>query len=416
MKLKSQIIPLAQVLSFAVTMFLAPSAVSATKYKVLHTFGAGQDGSVPSGPLLIDGKGRLYGNTANGGTGKCSDYSCGITFELLPEDDGWWKEVIIHEFTGGKDGAIPTGNIIADPAGNLYSTLAGDVPGQAAVFELSHGSVGWKISLLYQPFVSPGLVLDHAGNLYGPLGPGKYSAGAIGGLSPGSHGWSYRQLYSFCHSSECLDGDEPYAPLIWDRSGNLYGTTLYGGNGPPKCPGNLGCGVVFQMVRDEHGGWTYRILHRFASSPNDGQNPVGGLVMDASGDLYGTTEGGGPSGDGTVFKLAFVNGNWQKTVLYAFPDCADGCIPGSTLVFDKKGNLYGAASGGNQGCGPDTCGTIFKLTRQKNDKWSYSVLHKFRGPDGNFPWGVVIDGKGNIFGTTESGGTYNAGVAFEIMP
>jgi uncharacterized repeat protein (TIGR03803 family) len=174
--------------------------------------------------------------------------------------------------------------------------------------------------------------------------------------------------------------------------------------------------VIFEMTPNGDGTWTYHVLHRFASYPTDGQTPYGGLVMDASGNFYGTTEFGGSKGNGTVFKLAFTHGHWKKTVVYDFPDWHNGALPNSTLVLDKAGNLYGIGGGGNQGCGPYTCGVVFKLTPQKTGKWKYSAVHKFTGPDGNFPIGVIVDGKGNIFGTTSNGGTYNAGVAFEITP
>jgi uncharacterized repeat protein (TIGR03803 family) len=138
--------------------------------------------------------------------------------------------------------------------------------------------------------------------------------------------------------------------------------------------------------------------------------------LDASGDLYGVTGLGGVHDQGTVFKFAFIGGHWKQTVLYDFPNCADGCFPGRTLVFDKLGNLYGVSDGGIADCGGYTCGVVFKIAPQKNGKWTYSVLHKFTGKDGAFPWGVIVDGKGNLFGTTENGGTYNSGVAFEITP
>jgi hypothetical protein len=170
------------------------------------------------------------------------------------------------------------------------------------------------------------------------------------------------------------------------------------------------------MTAKGNGTWTYHILHRFASFPSDGQTPSGGLVLDTSGDLYGDAALGGVHGNGTVFKFTPASGHWKQTVLYDFPNCADGCFPFGTLVFDKAGNLYGAASGGLADCGGYTCGVIFKLTPQSGGHWKYSVLHKFNGADGDFPWGVIVDGKGNVFGTTENGGTYNAGVAFEITP
>ncbi len=406
-----------RVLTFALAMMSASPALGADGYKVLHEFGASLDGSVPSGPLLLDGKGWLYGNTYDGGTGKCSDYGCGITFGLQPQAHGEWKEVVLHEFTGGKDGAAPFGNVVADKSGNLYSTMSGAVIGQGAVFELSPGDGKWALSLVYGPYFGPGLVLDNAGNLYGSLGRGDLGAGAIGELSPGTNGWTYTQLYSFCSpKGGCPDGDVSYFALSWDAHGNLYGTTLQGGNVPPKCPGSAGCGVAFQMTPNPDGSWSYHVMHRFANSPTDGQYPDGGLVVDSSGNAYGVAGEGGVNKQGTVFKMTPApGGHWKQTVLYDFPDCAEGCFPDQTLVFDKQGNLYGVSSGGLQDCGY-TCGVVFKLTPQKNGAWTYSVLHKFTGKDGAFPWGLTIDDKGSLFGATESGGTYNRGVAFEITP
>jgi uncharacterized repeat protein (TIGR03803 family) len=341
-----------------------------------------------------------------------------MTFELQPQEGGGWKETALHEFTGGKDGATPVGNLVVDETGNLYGTMDGAGVGKAALFKLSPGSKGWRVNLLYRQYVSPGLVLGGAGDLYGFLGPGNLGAGAIGELSPGANGWTYKQLYSFCSpKGGCPDGEGSDFPLSWDASGNLYGTTLYGGNGSPKCPGNLGCGVAFQMTPNSDGTWTYHVMHRFANFPTDGQYPDGGLVVDAAGAAYGVTGYGGVHGQGTVFKMTPSTGShWKQSVLYDFPNCADGCFPGRTLVFDQKGNLYGVSSGGIADCGGYTCGVVFKLTPQKNGTWTYSVVHKFDGKDGASPWGVIVDDKGNLFGTTESGGTYNAGVAFEITP
>jgi uncharacterized repeat protein (TIGR03803 family) len=394
-------------IALAMTASIAVPGFGADKYKVLHNFGAPKDGSIPAGPPLLGIRGNLYGLTG-GGPGQYGD---GVAFELAPQVHGKWVESLLHKFAA--DDGSPWGSLIPDTTGNLYGTTVGGPTNNSEVFELRHTPHGWSFSDLYTDGAGPGLVMDGAGNVYGAIGPGNYyGVGAIGELSPGSQGWTYTDLANF----DPTVGYAPPAPPVWGGKGDLYGTTQYGAIGQPKCATSFGCGVIFEAASNQDGTWTYRVLHRFASYPSDGQNPLGGLVMDASGDFYGTTGGGGPSGGGTVFKFALVNGHWGKTVLYGFPDCANGCIPGSTLVLDKAGNLYGAASGGDQGCGPDPCGTIFKLTPRKNGKWSYSVLHKFSGPDGNFPWGVVVDGKGNLFGTTESGGTYNSGVVFEITP
>jgi hypothetical protein len=386
--------------------------------QVLHTFGSGKDGSFPFGPLTLDGKGNLYGSTAAGGGLGCQGYGCGTVFRLTQGANGNWSEKALHDFADNGDGASPSGNLALDTSGNLFGTLDGSGPGKAAVFELSPRSGGWKISLIYHRYLSRGLVLDSNGNLYGFLGQGHLGAGAVGKLSPGGEGWTYTQLYSFCSpKGGCPNGAVSYFPLSWDANGNLYGTTLYGGNGPPKCPGSAGCGVSFQMMHNSDGTWTYHVMHRFADFPTDGQYPDGGLVVDKSGNAYGVAGLGGVHTNGTVFKMTpSTGGRWKQAVLYDFPNCADGCYPGRTLVFDKLGNLYGVSDGGLPDCGGYTCGVVFKLTPQKSGTWMYSVVHKFTGKDGSFPWGVIVDDKGNLFGTTETGGTYNSGIAFEITP
>ena len=384
---------------------LVPAASGGVKYKVLHSFGSGKDGpGVPSGPLLLGRNGNLYGNTYR------------VSFELAPQANGKWKEAILHTFAS--DDALPWGALISDRVGNLYGTTDGG-GGDSEVFELSLASNGWTYSALYNDAVGNGLLMDKAGNLYGEIGRGQYKYGAVGELSPGleAGGWVYTPLYSFC-SQYCPDGWGLVQAPIWDGKGNLYGATPDGGNGPPFCAnGEGGCGVIFKMTPNQDGTWTYHVLHRFASSATDGQNPNGGLAMDASGNLYGVTVYGGAYNRGIVFKLTFAGGHWKETTLYDFPNCADGCYPAGTPAFDKAGNLYATASGGLGDCGGFTCGVVFKLTPQQNGTWKYNVVYKLHGTDGNFlPYGVIVDSKGNIFGTTSAGGTYNSGVAFEITP
>ncbi|HXM24292.1 MAG TPA: choice-of-anchor tandem repeat GloVer-containing protein [Terriglobales bacterium] len=392
--------------ALAVATLLGPSALGASKYKVLHHFGAAKDGAVPSGALLLDIKGNLYGVTG-GGPGQ---YGYGLAFGLMPQANGNWKETILHTFASA-DGS-PWGAFIRDRAGNLYGTTVGGPISNSEVFELSPTSRGWSYSILYTNGAGPGLLMDRVGNLYGAIGGGNYfGIGAIGDLSRGSNGWAYADLFNFNPTV----GYAPPAPPIWDGKGNLYGTTSDGGISQPACWTSFGCGVLFKMTPNADDTWTYHILHRFASFRTDGQTPDGGLVLGASGGLYGVTGLGGVHNQGTVFKFAFIGGHWKQTVLYDFPNCADGCFPGRTLAFDKLGNLYGVSDGGLQDCGY-TCGVVFKLTPQTSGTWTYSVLHKFTGKDGAFPWGVIVDDKGNIFGTTENGGTYNSGVAFEITP
>jgi hypothetical protein len=390
----------------ALLSFLPSLALAAVTYRVLHNFDSGKDGGgVPSGPLFLGGREDLYGNTSI------------MVFELSPQAGGPWKESILHTFTGGGGGAYPWGNLLFDSYGNLYGTMSGyGSYAIGGVFELSPASEGgWAFDVIYSQGAGPGLLADKAGNLYGAIGPGDYhGAGAIGELSLGSGERTYSQLYSFCGPDGCPDGLGPEAPPTWDGKGNMFGTAIEGGIGQPACWISLGCGVIFEMTPNGNDTWTYHVLHRFASSKSDGQSPSGGLVMDKSGNFYGTTDLGGTKGNGTVFELAHISGHWKLTQIYDFPNCKLGCLPGGTLTFDKVGNLYGVASGGLPDCGY-TCGVVFKLSLQTTGKWKYSVLHKFTGPDGAFPgYGLVIDDQGNLFGVTSSGGKFNFGVAFEI--
>jgi uncharacterized repeat protein (TIGR03803 family) len=404
------------VVPLVICILLVPAAWGGAKYKVLHDFGTGKDGAAPDGPLLFDGKKNLYGNTSGGGTGSCGGYGCGTVFELSPRPNGIWREKVLHDFAAGDDGALPWGGLVRDKKGDLYGTLIGDNGlGGSGVFELIPGRAGWSNALIYTQGAGPGLVIDSSGNLYGAMGSGQHKYGAIAELSPSSMGWTYTALYSFC-VFQC--GFSPPAPPVWDGKGNLFGTTTFGGITQPPCYDSRGCGIAFEMTPSKDGTWAYHILHRFGSYATDGLAPYGGLVMDTSGNFYGTTIGGGAHGDGTVFKIVFTHGQWKKTTVYDFPpNCAEGCGPGTTLVFDKAGNLYGSDGGGLENCGGYPCGEVFKLTPQKNGRWKYTALYKFTGgTDGAGPNDVIVDDKAYIFGTTFSGGRYNAGVAFEITP
>jgi len=406
MKPTSCAIFLAPLLAAAVTVAASAPSAWASECKVLHSFGSGMDGSLPYGPLVFGAQGNFYGVTINGGTGTCSDYGCGTIFQLSLAASGKWTERVLYSFTGGNDGGGPYGGLVLDDLGKLYGTTEGGPATNSEIFELTPAPGGWDFALLYDNGAGPGLLLDSAGNLYGDIGPGDYfEAGAVGELSPGANGWTYAQLYSFCSQNDCADGLFPEAPFIWDGHGNLYGTTYSGGLGQQVCL--YGCGVVFKMAHKPDGSWRYQVLHRFDASGHDGRAPSG-LVMDAAGNLYGITVAGGARDLGTIFEMSKVGGRWTKTVLYDFPDCANGCAPFGTLAFDSAGSLYGAGAGGKRDCGGYTCGVIFKMTPQANGGWN--------GRDGDSPWGVVVDANGNIFGTTSSGGKYNQGVAFEITP
>lgn len=405
------------VIALAAAAVAPPRLVSQTPgLKVLHNFaafGSTSDGSIPYGPLVIDGKGNLYGVTIDGGDG-CPGYGCGTAFELSPLGNGRWKETILRDFASA-DGS-PWGQLTFDAVGDLYGTTMGAVGG-SGVYELSPGPGSWNYSALYTDGAGPGVVFDNLGNLFGQIGPGESYSGAIGELSPGSGGWTYSQLYSFCSPDGCPDGWNVIYPPIWDTKGNLWGTTFEGGIGRPACVNfSGGCGVIFAMTPNGDGTWTYHVVHRFASSPTDGQFPNGGLVIDSLGNFYGITGGGGLYGNGTIFQFSYNHGRLQGRYIYNFPSCMQGCYPQGTLARDSAGNLYGMSQGGTNSCGGLSCGVVYRLAPQSNGTWKYSVLVNLTETTGGvLPfYSLTLDGKGHMFGVTSFGGTYGGGTAFEI--
>jgi len=384
-------------MAVALVLSLAPAALAAAgyKYKVLHNFGAGSDGQYPAGGLVMDGQGTFYGATMGGDLG-CKGQGSGGTLFRLKASGGRWRESTLYCFAGQYIDGFPDSGLILDASGDLFGSADAGPGGVGDIFELTPGGGGWNFSIIYARHGGSCLVLDEVGDLYGCIPPG-----GIGELSPSSDGWTYTDL---------SDQTTAESPLSWDVKGNLYGTDLSGGN--QRCSG--GCGTAFRMTPNGDGTWAYGVLHYFGSSQYDGILPVAGLVVDAAGNAYGVTGAGGKYNCGIAFKLEpSASALWKETVLHEFLGEA-GCGPLYTLALDSAGDLYGMAQGGDPKCGP--CGVIFKLAPQENGKWKYSVLHTFHGPEGADPFGVILDGKGNIFGTTYDGGKYNMGVAFEITP
>jgi uncharacterized repeat protein (TIGR03803 family) len=285
----------------------------------------------------------------------------------------------LHVFKGGKDGSEANGGIIFDASGNLYGTTV---------------SGGGKNSLCY------------------------HGCGTVFELSPSSGGWTESVIYRFQAGT---DGDAPESALVFDQSGNLYGTALFGGSSD-NCD-DFGCGVVFELSPKSGGGWTESVLHAFSGA--DGAYPWAGLIFDATGNLFGTTENGGASGGGVVFELSPAGGKWNQKVLYNFTGGGDGGSPTAKLTFDATGNLYGTTEeGGDSSQCSDGCGTVFKLKLGSGGNWTESVLHTFSGGsgDGANPMAdVVFDTEGNLYGVASSGGSANCngggcGVVFELSP
>jgi len=354
-------------LTLIVVLMLVPGSWAA-EYKALHKFKGGKDGASPQAGLIFDPAGNLYGTTYAGGRSSLCDGGCGTVFKLTSNGGGSWTKSVLHSFHY-TDGSAPSASLILDAAGNLYGTTAGG---------------------------------------------GIYGMGTVFQLTPNGHvGWTESVIHSFVYNF--ADGYTPEAALIFDQAGNLYGTTRNGGTG---CSGGHegGCGTVFQLTPNGDGSWTENIIHSFTNDcPGgvcDGLNPLAGLIVDAAGNLYGTTPIGGDADWGTVFELKpNGEGTWAESILHSFMNI-DG-DPQAGLIFDAAGNLYGTSAEG----GSYNHGTVFKLIPNPDGSWTENVLHSFTGgKDGDGPCaGLILDGAGNLYGTTLNGGTNNSGTVFKLI-
>lgn len=418
-------------LNGGVAFKLTPNARGQWTETILHDFTGGSDGFQPMSGLVFDKSGNLYGTTYAGGQPTCHASACGpgIVYELSPDAGGSWSEKILYTFRGvtktTSDGEAPQGNLIFDSQGNLYGTTVGGgrTCGCGTVFELSPDNQGsWQEKVLYafngqQDGFGPqaGVIFDAAGNLYGTtFGSDTFGAycsnqcGTVFELSPTGANWTQRTLYFFRGGN---DGANPTG-VIFNTDGALYGTTTYGN----------GYGSVFTLTASSDGTWTETVL------PVTVVNPVGGLVADTFGNLYGTSSGSVngnycSNGCGTVFKVSAASGSgWKMSVLYDFAGNLDGAYPAASLILDAAGSLYGTTlSGGGINCtyvddDQYGCGTVFKLSLSADGKWQEKQLYTFPGTDGIFPSGMTMDSSGNLYGTTYLGGTYGYGEVFKLTP
>jgi uncharacterized repeat protein (TIGR03803 family) len=365
---------------------------------------------IPNGDLIFDATGNLYGTTFEGGDPACSEgLGCGTVFRLSPRSDGTWKHTTIFKF----DGAYPAAGLAIDAAGNLYGTTSSDSAfDDGTVFKLSPRKDGtWRFTTLLKFTGKNGsnpearLILDADGNLYGSTTAGGDSAcdggrcGTVFTLAPAANGkWKLTALFKFNGAG----GANPYAALIFDAGGNLYGTMSSGGK--------FGKGTVFKLSPGQGGAWTRTTLFNFNGA--DGAGPRGSVVFDAAGNLYGTTVGGGGRGFGSVFKLSPEgNGGWKHTTLVTF-DIANGSQPTAGLIFDPDGNLYGTANDGRFGIG-----IVFRLSPQADGSWKETTLLTFNGENGSEPvGGLLLDAAGDLYGSASLEGKRGGGVVFELSP
>jgi uncharacterized repeat protein (TIGR03803 family) len=355
------------------------------------------DGRNSNAGLIQDSAGNFYGTTWSGGAS-----SSGTVFKVTKAG----KETVLYSFTGGADGAILYDSLLRDKAGNLYGTTSfgGNTncisfpSGCGTIFKLDKAG---KLTVLHA-FVGgtdgagsySGLIEDLSGNLYGATAYGgdtscnpPYGCGTIFKVDKSG---KETVLYSFEGSP---DGESPYfGVLAMDSAGNLFGTTLGGGT--------RGAGTVFTVSQTG----AEKVLHSFTGTSGDGASPYAGVILDSSGNLYGTTDSGG-FGGGIVFKISQKG---RETVLYSFFSGTDGAGPESGLIEDSAGNFYGTTwAGGSPGSG-----TVFKVTKNGAE----NVLRKFSGTDGLSPVGQLFrDGAGNLYGTTFYGGTSGDGVVFGLL-
>ncbi|HEY6764205.1 MAG TPA: choice-of-anchor tandem repeat GloVer-containing protein, partial [Candidatus Sulfotelmatobacter sp.] len=397
----------------AVLAFLGASLQAQSQFQILYGFKGGTDGGGVWDSVTFDQQGNLYGTTRGGGA-----YGYGTVFQLSPDSGGTWFESVLHSFPlSTRDASAPTGNLVFDSVGNLYGTAPyvgkhdlGDV------FELSPTAFGtWTESVIYifgtnrlrdGAFPYSGLSIDQEGNLYGTTPNTVYE------LTPGPNGWTEHLLHMFCTKPVCHDGSLANAGVIVGPDGSLYGVTE--GGGP------FHGGTTYEL-RHTSTGWKESLPYSFGSFPKDGSGGgLGDLAMDDLGNLYGATiVGGGTNalctgGCGTVYKLTPGPGSqWKETILYNLQGGTAGFRPVGVAV-DSLGNVYGTTiAGGDPLC---SCGVVYKVAPDSTGTWTYSVLHTFVGSDGAQPDANMVLYNGNLYGTTATGGPGGAGVVFEITP
>jgi uncharacterized repeat protein (TIGR03803 family) len=396
-------------IAFVVSLRLTAHAQT---FSVVHAFNGVNFAAPLSGVTL--GAGVLYGTTEC--LNDCGGY--GTVYQITPLGSNWYYAPLF--LFSGRNGLGPQARVVFGPDNHLYGTTVNGGPQEeGAVFSLTPrpticatANCFWAESVLYQ-FMGPpdgdgpgggDLVWDQMGNMYGTtIIGGNSNLGTVYQMTKSGNNWNEMPIHSFTGP----DGQEPFAGVILDSSGNLFGTT-YGG-------GLYGFGTVFELTYNIDSGWTETVLYNFQNL-SDGQGLDAGLVSDSAGNLYGATSHGGARGGGTVFELSPAGNSWAFTLLYSF---SGGCGPGASLALDTSGNLYGTTFCG----GANGYGNVFKLTNTQNG-WVYSSLHDFTdGTDGAYPVSnVTIAADGTLYGTTEYGGNsscnppYGCGVVWMIKP
>ena len=386
----SKFTPAISLLVMGLALVLAAHLAQAQTETVLHTFINSDGPYLPFSNVTFDGAGNLYGTTESmvGGFGS--------VYELSPNGIGGWNETVLYRFTGGADGGYPFCPVIFDSAGNLYGTAqGGGAYGLGVVFELNPAGASWKETVLYSfaggtdgAYPVTGLIMDPAGNLYGTtLYGGPSNNGTVFELSPSGGVWTERVIYNV---------DTSYAGLTMDAAGNIFGAGLT---------------TAFELSPNGKGDWNPTVLHTFSQSARKNSYGVNGTpVLDKTGNLYGTRSGG--AGNGMVYKLSpGKTGKWTQQVLVSFTNFTG---PWAGVVLDANGNIYGTTfHGGTYGDG-----SVFELVAPVGaGSYTEKVLWSFNGADGRYlPGGLILDSVGNLYGTTVQGGADGLGNVFEVTP
>ncbi len=405
-------------IALAWTLLLAgivPASASAQTFQSLYSFTGGNDGGLPEGPLIWDGKGNLYGTANSSANGEGN----GTVYKFNQRG----KLTVLYTFPGeggnGANGAGPYGGLTRDAAGNFYGTTYSggshtcEFGPCGTVFKLEPSG---KETVLHNVAGPPhdGANPFNITLLPGPPGTfyGATYFGGSGNCDPGNPGVCGTAFAVGSAGHETIihnfqgqgkDGLTPWGNMVQDAQGNMYGTTSEGGEeGGPECVFAFGCGTLFKLSPNSDGSWTESELYSFTGG-SDGELPMT-LAIDAQGNLYGATAGGG-SGWGTLYKLDTTG---KFTVLYSFTGGSDG-YGADDVVLDAAGNLYGTTPQG----GASRDGVVFKLDTAGN----FTVLHTFSGTDGKFAGAALsLDKTGTLYGTTQLGGTYGWGTIYKLTP
>jgi uncharacterized repeat protein (TIGR03803 family) len=392
--------------SVAVLSLLASGLAFAQTENVIWSFGVVGNIGGPQAGVITDPSGNIFGSSPGG------------FYELTPNSSGSYDETTLYSVPVSSL-ALAEGDLVRDATGNLYGVVTGGESNDGLVLEFTPQSDGTYQTKTLYTFPTSGkrgfspyntLTLDSAGNIFGTTayggvyeGSNHYSGGTAFALTPkAGGGYTQRVIHSFENGS---DGVQPTSRLTLGSHGILYGVAASGGK--------YGDGIAFALQPNGNGGYNERIIHNFGNG-SDGQHPGSDLILDSSGNLFGTTFNGGISANGVVFELSpKAGGGWTETILHRFASgSGDGQGPGD-LIFDSAGNLYGNTAFGGLYFG----GVLYELV-PSGGGWTESVVYNFgSGSDGYIELGSLFrDASGNIYGTNEGGGTSTSGTIWEFIP